>query len=62
LLLPEARARTSPSRIPLEVREGLLGEGDVEFSGIGGPIPDTSLSPEVPPDRENGVCVPKGSR
>lgn len=51
---PGPRTKTSPRLGFLGVREGLLREGDVGFSGIGGPIPDASVSPQRPPVGEDG--------
>lgn len=60
LLLPVTTG-ASPRRGLVKVRKGFLRLGDSEFSGIGGPIPDTSSSPESSPDRENRTCSLEGS-
>lgn len=57
LLLPKSRSRLSPKLGLLEVQEGLLGERDMEFSRIGGPFHDASVSPERSSDREAFLAV-----
>lgn len=55
LLLPKSRSRLSPKL--LEVQEGLIGERDMEFSRIGGPFHDASVSPKRSSDREAFLAV-----